>query len=155
MKNQSEKIKIDRISFELGMINCFVEMIACGVKKMAISPPIPPEDYDAVAAASEKIVAGFGLKSYLDRSLLITDLQSAEFTRNKWSVIYYKKDTDLQKYLELKDRKREMEVNGRYTPKARRDISMEFMRLLSYPEDVITEKLNADKPGNPFMLGDE
>jgi len=155
MKNQPEKIKIDRISFELGMINCFVEMIACGVKKMAISPPIPPEDYDAVAVASEKIVAGFGLKSYLDRSLLITDLQSAEFTRNKWSVIYYKKDADLQKYLELKDRKREMEDNGRYTPEARRDISMEFMRLLSYPEDVISEKLNADKPGSPFMLGDE
>ena len=28
--------EIDRISFELGMINCFVEMVACGVKKLAI-----------------------------------------------------------------------------------------------------------------------
>lgn len=155
MNNQSGEIKIDRISFELGMINCFVEMIACGVKRMAISPPIPPEDYEAIAAASEKIVKGFGLKSYLDRSLLITDLQSAEFTRGKWSVIYYKADTDLQKYLALKDRKQELEENGRYTAENRREISREFMRLLSYPEDVISEKLNAEEPGRPYMLGDE
>ncbi len=155
MKKQPEEIKIDRISFELGMINCFVEMIACGVKRMAISPPIPPEDYDKIADASEKIVSGFGLKSYLDRSLLITDLQSAEFTRDKWSVIYYKEDVDLQKYLALKDRKQELEESGRYTPEARREISREFMQLLSYPEDVISEKLNAEKPGSPYMLGDE
>lgn len=155
MNNQSKEIKIDRISFELGMINCFVEMIACGVKRMAISPPIPPEDYEAIAAASEKIVKGFGLKSHLDRSLLITDLQSAEFTRGKWSIIYYKADADLQKYLALKDRKRELEEKGRYTTENRREVSREFMRLLSYPEDVISEKLNAEKPGSPFMLGDE
>lgn len=28
---------IDRVSFEIGMINCFVEMVACGVKRLALT----------------------------------------------------------------------------------------------------------------------
>jgi hypothetical protein len=28
--------KIDAFSYKVGMINCFVEMVACGVKKLAI-----------------------------------------------------------------------------------------------------------------------
>ena len=48
-------MKIDRISFQLGMINCFVEMVACGVKKMAISPPVTPQDYELVGEASGKM----------------------------------------------------------------------------------------------------
>ena len=40
-----KKFKIDKLSFQLGMINTFVEMVACSVKKLAISPPLTPEDY--------------------------------------------------------------------------------------------------------------
>ncbi len=29
---QNKNFQIDRISFVLGMSNCFVEMVACGVK---------------------------------------------------------------------------------------------------------------------------
>ena len=81
---EKSEIQIDRISFQLGMINCFVEMVACGVKKLAISPPVSPDDYKIVGNASEKIVRGFGIKSYIEKSLLITDLQPAEFTKGKW-----------------------------------------------------------------------
>jgi hypothetical protein len=34
------KYNVDKVSFELGMINCFAEMVSCGVKKLAISPPL-------------------------------------------------------------------------------------------------------------------
>lgn len=150
-KTQGSK-EIDRISFQLGMINCFVEMVACGVKKLALSPPISPEDYEAIGKASEEIVKGFGIKSYLEKSLLITDLQSEEFTKGKWSILYYEKDEVLKAYLALKDKKHQLEKSGQYDKKARKEISREFMRLLSYPEDKIEDKLSKDKPSTPFML---
>ena len=95
-------MEIDALSFQLGMINCFVEMVACGVKRLALSPPLSPEDYARLEKASEEIVQGFGVKSYLEKSLLITDLQSEDFTRGKWSILYYKRDDTLDAYSRLK-----------------------------------------------------
>jgi hypothetical protein len=147
-----KKFKIDKLSFQLGMINTFVEMVACGVKKLAISPPLSPEDYEAIKEASDEAVSRFQIKSYLEKSLLITDLQSAEFTRGKWSVLYYEDEDILQKYLELKKKKLLLEKSGGYSSEKRRDISRAFMRLLSYPEEKIEEKLSAKSPAVPFML---
>jgi hypothetical protein len=147
-----KKIKIDRPSFQLGMINTFVEMVACGVKKMAISPPLTPEDYHTIKEVSDEAAAKFQIKSYLERSLLITDLQSEEFTRGKWSILYYEDDEVLQKYINLKEKKRQLEESGQYSSSDRKEISRDFMRLLSYPEEKIEEKLSAKSPADPFML---
>jgi len=154
MENPTGSIKIDRISFQLGMINCFVEMVACGVKKLALSPPISPEDYETIAKASEEIVEGFGIKSYLEKSLLITYLQTEEFTKGKWSILYYEDDDVFEAYMELKEKKQRLERSGQYDRNARKEISREFMMLLSYPDEKIQEKLLKDKPSSPFMLVD-
>ncbi|MFC2165093.1 hypothetical protein ACFLT2_08880, partial [Acidobacteriota bacterium] len=106
--------KLDRISFELGMINCFVEMVACGVKKMAISPPLAPDDYHLVKPLSEKMVQAFGIKSHLDKSLLLTDLQTDDFTKGKWAILYYNDDRILEAYFNLKKRKEKLESAGQY-----------------------------------------
>ena len=146
--------KVDRISFELGMINCFVEMVACGVKKMAISPPLTPEDYQLIEPLSDKMVRAFGIKSQQEKSLLITDLQTEDFTRGKWAILYYRDDSILEAYFRLKQRKQELENRGQYDEANRKDVSREFMRLLSYPEDVITAKLAQKTPESPFILID-
>jgi hypothetical protein len=147
---------IDVRSFHLGMINCFAEMVAVGVKSLAISPPLFPEEYERIREASEAIAAGSGIHSYLETSLLVTDLQSAEFTRGKWSVLYYKTPETLDVYHALKERKAELEAARRYDADARRAISAEFMRLLSYPEDVIAAKIEAGGEEDPFILvGDD
>jgi hypothetical protein len=145
-------LKIDRISFQLGMINCFVEMVACGVKKLALSPPLLPGDYQKIQQASEKIVKGFNIQSYLEKSLLVTDLQTPDFTKGKWSILYFRSNDVLESYLELKKKKEELEAAGKYDKAASKEISMEFMRLLSYTEDVIEEKLSKTSPTSPFML---
>ncbi len=147
--------KLDRISFELGMINCFVEMVACGVKKMAISPPLTPDDYRLIELLSRKIVQAFGIKSHLDKSLLITDLQTEDFTKGKWAILYYDDDRILEAYFSLKKRKEELEHAGQYDKDNRKVISQEFMRLLSYPEDIISKKLAQETPESPFILIDE
>ena len=149
---KAEELKIDRISFQLGMINCFVEMVACGVKKLALSPPVSPEDYEKIKDSSEKIVKGFGIKFYLEKSLMVTGLQSAEFTRGKWSILYYDDDEVLNRYLSLKEKKQELEKLNKYDKKAEEEISRAFMRLLSYPEEKIEEKLSKKTPDSPFML---
>jgi len=145
-------LNIDKTSFALGMINCFVEMVACGVKQLAISPPLTPEIYDLVKDPSDDIVRGFGIKSYLEKALLITALQSGEFTKNKWAILYYKDDQILDEYLGLKRKRHELEVAGEYSDEANREISRTFMRLLSYPDDVIEVKLSQERPSDPFLL---
>lgn len=154
MEKKQKLFKIDRISFQLGMINCFVEMVACGVKKLAISPPISPEDYRIIGPASDEIVRGFGRKSYLEKSLLITDLQTEDFTRGKWSILYYEDDAVLGEYLALKEKKNRLEKAGSYDSSARREISKAFMALLSYPDSTIDQKLSLEKPSSPFMYID-
>jgi hypothetical protein len=151
--NVHEGMKIDRGSFQLGMINCFAEMVACGVKRLALSPPLSPEDYSIIGRYSDRITTGFKIKSYLEKFLLITDLQSKEFTEGKWVILYYETDDVLKKYLALKEKKQNLESHGQYDDKARREISREFGRLLSYPEDKIEEKIAETR--SPFMLIEE
>ena len=146
------KLKIDKLSFQLGMINCFAEMVSCGVKMLALSPPIDPEDYEMIKNASDEIVKGFGIKSYLETSLIITDLQSEEFTQGKWSILYYEEDSVLKTYLTLKEKKSVLEKTSQYDKKARKELSREFGRLLSYPEEKIEEKISKKDPSTPFML---
>jgi hypothetical protein len=154
MTKTKPDLKIDRMSFQLGMINCFVEMVACGVKKLALSPPLSPEDYTKIEDASNKIVRGFNIRSYLEKSLMVTDLQTDDFTRGKWSVLYFKDDGVLETYRQLKNKKKELEDAGLYDKAASKEISRQFMRLLSYSEDVIEEKLSRARPTSPFMLID-
>jgi hypothetical protein len=147
MKESS--LDIERISFYLGMINCFVEMVACGVKTLALSPPLTPKDYTVIAPFSDTIVREFNIRSYVEKSLLITDLQPAEFTERKWVILYYEGDI-LKKYLFLKERAIKLMKAGRYTGTPRKEITREFGRLLSYPDEKIDQKMRGEHA--PFML---
>lgn len=142
---------IDHFSFQLGMINCFVEMVACGVKRLAISPPLSPADYEMISPYSEKIVHGFGIESYLENSLMVTILQSPAFTRNKCSILYYKTEPTLTAYLDLKERQTRLVASDGYDANAQKEISVAFMELLSYPRDVIESKLSGTHP-DPFII---
>lgn len=153
-EKNTQALKIDRLSFQLGMINCFVEMVACGVKKLALSPPLSPDDYQKIEKASNDLVNNFNIKSYLEKSLMVTELQTEDFTRGKWSVLYFRTDDVLQKYLELKQKQKELKESGKYDKTASKEISREFMRLLSYPGNSIEEKLSKTSPKSPFMLID-
>ncbi|KPK75952.1 MAG: hypothetical protein AMJ79_08965 [Phycisphaerae bacterium SM23_30] len=152
MEQSKTDLALDKVSFQLGMINCFAEMVACGVKQMALSPPLTPAEFEKIKGASEAIVAGFGIKSYLEKTLLVTDLQTGDFTRDKWSILYYENEQALESYLALKAKKQQLESAGRYDENARREISRSFLRLLSYPEEKIEQILSRRKPRDPFIL---
>lgn len=145
-------MKLDSRSFHLGMINCFAEMVAAGVKPLAISPPLLPEEYEAIREASETIVRGSGIRSHLEKSLLVTHLQSADFTRGRWSILYYKDEKVLETYLTLKERKAALESQEALSRVALAEISREFMKLLGYPDTVTEEKIGGKGQEDPFLL---
>ena len=151
MDESAPLVKIDRLSFEIGMINCFVEMIACGVKRLALSPPLSPGDFEKIEPWSKKIVTGFGVKSWLEKSLISTDLQSEEFTAGKWVIMYYKTDDVLESYLELKKKRKRIDETEKPDPNSLKALSKDFMRLLSYPDDVIETKLSG-KSADPYIV---
>ena len=152
MADETAVPRVDGFSFQLGMINCFVEMVACGVKRMAISPPLTPDEYARIQTSSDLIVKEFGMQSLLEKSLLVTDLQTEDFTRGKWAVLYYKDDATLDAYHRLKSKKQHLEETEQYDTQARKEVSRDFMRLLSYPDDVIESKLSQAKPSDPYVL---
>ncbi len=143
---------LDRISYEIGMINCFIEMVACGVKPLAISPPIEPENLPVLEEVSRELSEGFGTKYYVDLEMMITDIQSADFTRGKHSIFYYKDDAVIRRYKELKEQVAALTAEGRYSGPVRRKISVEFGEMLGYLESVIHEKVDGDRRIDPVTL---
>lgn len=144
--------KLDPISYKIGMINCFIEMVACGVKPLAISPPIPPEELPLLEQASRELSEGFGTRYETVDSLMITDIQSEEFTRGKASILYYKNDTAIREYHSLARWVAALESQGRYAGQVRKEISWAFGKLLGYPDPVIRQKVEGDKRIDPVML---
>lgn len=143
--------QLDPRSCAIGMINCFVEMVECGVKPLAISPPVLPEDLPLMTEASQDICDGFGVRYYVEHALLVTDLQSESFTRGKHSILYYKDQGALDQYFDLKSRAAELERRGAYSGQARRDISVAFGLLLGYPRSVVEEKVQGSY--TPYVVG--
>ncbi len=144
--------QLDQISYEIGMINSFIEMVACGVKRLAISPPIDPSNLNIMLEASEIISDGFGTKYRFEESLIVTDIQSAEFTEGKNSILYYAKDDAIAEYLDLKEKIKSLTEKNQYFGQKRREISFAFGRLLGYPDEVILRKIDSPSHIDPFVL---
>jgi hypothetical protein len=135
-------MEIDRASYELGIIAAFAEVVALGVKKLALSSPLAPEMYDTIKEHTGRIARENGIKSYLEKDLLVTDLFPEDIARDKYVIMLYADDSTLESYLSLKDNKRRLLESGGWTGGARREIAREFGRLLSYPEGKIEELLS-------------
>jgi hypothetical protein len=133
---------IDQVSFNLGVIFAFAEMVAIDVKKMAFSLPFLPEEYDRLAKDAKKIAKGEGVKMKLEKRILATDLFPEEFTRGKWVFIIYKYPEVLKSYLHLKSKKEQLIKENNYKGKERKAIAVGLGKLLSYKMDAIREKLN-------------
>jgi hypothetical protein len=68
----------DWASFELGTIFSFCEMVKAGAKKLALGPPLKPEQYEKIREGNEQIVKKFGVKTFLEKDFLVTDLFPGE-----------------------------------------------------------------------------
>ena len=131
---------IDQRSYRLGGIGAFAEMVGAGVKKLALSAAMPPEEMDALIDEARAIAERNGAEVYLEKEFLVTDLFPADITDGMQVLLIYRGPT-LQAYVDLKERRRLLLENGSYEGAARAEIAREMGRLLSFSEDKITSLL--------------
>jgi hypothetical protein len=132
---------IDQRSFQLGVVFAFSEMVAADLKKMALSLPFLPKDYGPFAKDAKRIARQEGVKLWLEKRLLTTDLFPEEFTRGKWVLTIYKSPEVLKTYLDLKSKKERLLKEDRYKGRERKAIAIGLGKLLSYKMGVIRGKL--------------
>ena len=131
---------IDERSYQLGVIGGFAEVVGVGVKKLALSSAMSPEDMAGLREEAEKIVARNNALCFLETDFLVTDLFPVEVTEGQ-HVLFIYLDPVKDEYMALKARKQKLIDDGQYEGEARKEIAREMGRLLSYPEERIEAML--------------
>ena len=137
--------QLDLPSFQLGKMYVFSEIVGAGVKDLALSPPLSPEEMEEIMAGASEIADEFDVHLYLDKDLLTTDLFDEKFTIGKHVLLIYKNPDVKEAYLALKAEKQKLVDAGQYEREARKNIAREMGRLLSYQEEFI-EGILATEP---------
>ncbi len=144
-------IPIDQASYHLGMITAFVEIVAAGVKKLGLSPPLDPEELERLLQEAERVATAYGVNLYLEKEFITTDLFDPEFTRGKHVLLIYQDPEVKDIYIALKEEKAGLIKAGHFQGEQRKEIARKLGRLLSYGEDQI-EKMLSKVPSSPYML---
>ena len=139
--SEDQEPTIDERSYQLGVIGAFAEVVGLGVKRLALSSPMSPEDMDALIDEAEKIIARNNALSYRETDFLVTDLFPEEITVGKHVILIYN-DPVKDEYMAIKERKQKLIDEGGYQGEERKEIAREMGRLLSYPEERIERMLS-------------
>lgn len=123
--------------YQCGVIDAFNEVVASGVKQLAISHPTSKEMRDALLPFSKEITKKYNTKYYVEDSLLITDLFKTSANVEKYNILYYQDESVIKQYLTLKKEKQELVCNHEYHGEQRYRIAVEFGKLLSYSIEAI------------------
>lgn len=138
--HQESEWSIDPPSYNLGGIGAFAEMVGAGVKKLALSAPLDPEEMDIIVEEAERIAANHGVEIYREEDFLVTELFSASLTEGKHVLLICNESTR-QEYMALKTRKEQLVDAGQYDAGARVEIARRMGELLSYSEEKIASLL--------------
>lgn len=138
--DQREERKIDRYSYELGVMDCFCEMVAAGLKTLAMSHPCDTkEERDSYEEDVRRICDSYGIQYYPEDEPFLTDLFPEELNKDKFNYLFFRDPETLGRYMALKREKVHMIKEGIYQGENRRHIAAQFGRLLSYPEERICQ----------------
>lgn len=132
--------EIDQRSYNLGILGGFSEVVRLGVKKLALSEVMSPDEMDAIMDDAMVIAKRNEVRIWREPELLVTDLYPADVAKDKHVLLIYT-GTTLDEYRQLKADKEALLAAGKYTGMAREDIARRFGRMLSYSEDVIDDLL--------------
>lgn len=132
--------KMDKHSYEQGVVGAFSELIQAGVKQLALSAPLTSEEMDLFTADAEKAAARYGVSVYREPDLIVTDLFPEDVAVGKEVLLLYR-GTTLEEYHLLKEDIAALEKNGNYSGKNRIEVARRFGRLLSYSPREINRKI--------------
>ena len=106
---------IDSYSYHLGAADVFCEMVAAGVKKIALSHPCGSKaERDRFLPDFDALCKKYGVQYYIEDDPIITDLFPVSMNRGKYQVIFYQEKAMLLSYLGLKQEKAAALTDGRY-----------------------------------------
>lgn len=129
---------IDLYSYELGVMDCFCEMVAAGLKTLAMSHPCDTrEARNRYLEDVKRLCDKYQIHYYAEDEAFLTDLFPEELNRDKFNYLFFRTGDVLEQYLALKEKKKVMVENGTYSGQNRYDIAKAFGQLLSYPEEGI------------------
>ena len=134
--------ELDGYSYQCGVIDAFNEVVRAGVKRIALSHPVDTkEEAMELIHFSQQNCQQYGHHFYLEESPLVTDLVPIALNKGKYNIIYYRQEEDIRQYLALKKRKQQLLEQQAYQGEARRQIAVEYGKLLSYSPEAIERYL--------------
>ena len=138
---------IDNRSYQLGIMGGFAEVVKLGVKKLALSEVMSPEEMDGIMDDALVIAKRNGVEMWRETDFLVTDLYPADVAEGKHVLLIYTGDTREQ-YLAIKADKAKLVSAGEYEGATREEIARRFGQLLSYPKPVIDDLLERNSHAN-------
>jgi len=125
---------------ERGQVASFAEMVAAGVKPLALSPPMPSDQMDAFEQLARDEANQFGVAVFREKDLLETDLFADSLLDGQEVLLIC--DTLIKlAYDSLKADRQHLIDQNTYVGSDRRQIARRFGRLLGYSPQGINELL--------------
>jgi hypothetical protein len=134
---------VETRSFHLGMIYAFVEVVASGCKRLALSPPMTAEELHGLSDSALAIADEYGVLTHADDDCLETRLFNPAFTRDKHVLLFALDRATLDEYLALKELRARSLADGSLNEREE-EIARRFGRLLSYSVEAVDRLL--EKP---------
>ena len=91
---------IDNYSYQCGVMDCFCEMVASGLKKLAMSHPCDTKaERDSYLPQVKKLCEKYGILYHPQDEALITDLFPAEANQDKYNYLFFRTQDVYETYL--------------------------------------------------------
>ncbi len=137
----SPESESNKISYKLGAIGAFGEMVDAGVKQLALSAVMSSEEMDVFIGQAQEVAERNHVQLYRENDLIVTDLFPADIAKGKEVLVIYQGNT-LDAYLKLKEDRSALVSSNMYSGENRLEISRRFGRLLSYSPKKINSLLS-------------
>ena len=136
--------------YHCGVMDAFCEIVAAGVKKLALSHPInSEEELCSLLPYAKQLCRQYGIQYYEERELLITDLFPFRLNKGHYNILFFKEAATLLAYLALKKRKEDALRLGIYEQQ-RTKLALDFGELLSYDLESCLKKLDENTEKEKF-----
>lgn len=133
---------IDHHSYYLGITTAFVEVVAMGCKRLALSPPYTSADLAVLLAPTQHLVKTHQLALFVEPELLITPLFPADIAVDRTVILIAGDQRVLDAYHDLVAQRRTAITAGRLA-EVEPALAWQFGRLLSYSDAAIQRLLDA------------
>jgi hypothetical protein len=132
---------LDQRSYQLGMIYAFAEIVGSGCKRLALSPTLTEEQFEAIWDDVKLIAEEYSLTLDIDDDFLVTRLFNPEYTRGKRVIHIAAEQATLDEYGRLKELGRRSLAGGVLTEDVELELAWGLGRLLSYSDEAIKSLL--------------